>query len=52
MDELRVGWDKRGETCPAGLERGKHALGGWLDQVRLAINASLVKRGLGVGWDK
>jgi len=28
-----------GKTCPARLGRGKNALGGWLDQVRLAINA-------------
>jgi len=33
-----------GETCPSGVRSGKHALGGWLGQVRLAINALLVKR--------
>jgi len=27
--------------CPAGLERGKHALGDWLSQVTYAINAPL-----------
>jgi len=32
-----------GESCPAGLGRGKHALGGWLGQVWLAINALFVK---------
>jgi len=26
---------RKGETCPAGLGWGKHALGGWLGQVRL-----------------
>jgi len=29
-----VGIDE-GKTCPKGLGRGKHALGGWLGQVRL-----------------
>jgi len=28
---------KEEETCLVGLGRGKHALGGWLGQVRLAI---------------
>jgi len=37
---LRV---REGITCPAGLGRGKHSLGGWLDQGRLEINAPLVK---------
>jgi len=44
-----VGIDE-GETCPAGLKRGIYALGGWLGQVRLAINTLLIKRG--VGWEK
>jgi len=35
----------KGETCPAGLGRGKHAL---RRLVRSAINALLVKRGWGV----
>jgi len=36
------------ETCPPGLDRGKHALG-----VRLAINALWVKRkGLWLSWDR
>jgi len=47
---LQVGIDV-GETSPAGLGRGKHALEGWLDQVRLGINALLVKRrDVGWGW--
>jgi len=37
----------REETCPAGLGSGKHALGGWLGQIRLAIKALSVKSG---GW--
>jgi len=34
---------REGETCPAGLGRGKNTLGAWLGQVRLAINALLVE---------
>jgi len=35
-----------------GIDEGYtlYALGGWLGQVRLAINALLIKRG--VGWQK
>jgi len=40
------------ETCSAGLGSGKHALGGWLGQVRLAINTLLVKKGRLVGIDE
>jgi len=35
---------REGETSSAGLGCGEHALGGWLGQVRLAINDRLVKR--------
>jgi len=34
-----------------GQMRGKHALGGWLGQVWLAIQSLLVKR-RGFGWDR
>jgi len=40
----------RRETCPAGLGRGKHVLGDWLGQVRLAINHRLVKRARVFWW--
>jgi len=30
-----IGWDNEGEISPAGLGRGKHALGAWLGLVRL-----------------
>jgi len=32
---------------PCKVRKGEHALGGWLGQVRLGINALLVKSG---GW--
>jgi len=33
-------------NMPAGLGRGKHALGGWFGQVKLTINTLLVKEGV------
>jgi len=35
-----------GETCPAGLGRGKHALGGWLGQFSLGLFDQFVIRQL------
>jgi len=34
---------------PCRVRKGETCFGGWLGQVRLAINALLVKRGVGLG---
>jgi len=41
MSVTLQGWER--ETCPTGLGKGEHTLGCWLGQVRLEINALLVK---------